>query len=931
MCEPRVFSSSPFNLKPMTQQINTAGYHIDDLYLDIQNRQLRRGDEILPLNSKYFDVLVMLIENRGQLVEKRRLFDEIWDGVIVSDSALTQCIKAIRKQLHDSASDPRYIRTVPKHGYVFIGEVSDGQDEISPEYTPIDRIARPYKFLDYYTEYDAGLFYGRDAEIENICSQIVSHRSFLLYGRSGVGKSSILRAGLMPELQSRGHIVFTIRSFTDPLHQIAQALAKAAPAPVADDMSLTDLVDQYKSASPDQSVIIMLDQFEEFFLLLDDQSRHDFIETVGTLTAARIPPVRFVFVLREDMLAEMNRFKHVLPEIYHHEYRLNRLSRTQAAQAITAPLQKAGCAFEPALVERLLDDLSENKDIDPPHLQIVCDTLYDARDDRNSITVSAYENLGGASQILAEYLTRVLRRFNAVDLTTVQQILLSLISADEQRLVLREQDLADRIHQHGNLTGDPLSTLIEELVAARVVRRRSQGGESWLELAHECLIPEVSRWLTGTLYEVKQARSLLERALENYRAHQLIIDPDSLDLLLPFLEEIGISEEQADLLTRSLLHRRRPVPDWLVQMTPAAEDIIVEAMHHSHADVRLHAVESSRPVRGPALNNRLRTLALRDGDLRVRKAAGIELADWFGSAVESILSRPFENERVSRIQRAVSLAILREHNNRLIQLPYISSIMVMIGLVLVRLRRSGIDIIRQGVGGAFGGAGAGLFGGLLLGIGLAIAREAVNFEVTSMIFVLSSLGAFVGAFGGAGVSFGMITIGRIAQKYSRWWTVAGGAMGGAFVGGCANLFSVDALKTLFGQHPTGLTGGLEGALIGAGVALGPVITYYLFDQPRQWHRIFHILIGALGAMFAGVLLTVIGGNLFSSSLEIVRLSFAESQIQLEPIAMFFGEGYFGRTTQIALGALEGFLFGIGVLAGIEMFTHEQDEEEFDIR
>ena len=251
--------------------------------------------------------------------------------------------------------------------------------------------------------------------------------------------------------------------------------------------------------------------------------------------------------------------------------------------------------------------------------------------------------------------------------------------------------------------------------------------------------------------------------------------------------------------------------------------------------------------------------------------------------------------------------------------------MVMIGLVLVRLRRSGIDIIRQGVGGAFGGAAAGLFGGLLLGIGLAIARKTVNFEVTSMIFVLSSLGAFVGAFGGAGVSFGMITIGRIAQKYSRWWTVAGGALGGAFVGGCANLFSVDALKTLFGQHPTGLTGGLEGALIGAGVALGPVITYYLFDQPKLWHRIFHILIGALGAMCAGILLTIIGGNLFSSSLEIVRLSFAESQIQLESIAMFFGEGYFGRTTKIALGALEGLLFGIGVLAGIEMFSQPHDE------
>ena len=82
-------------------------------------------------------------------------------------------------------------------------------------------------------------------------------------------------------------------------------------------------------------------------------------------------------------------------------------------------------------------------------------------------------------------------------------------------------------------------------------------------------------------------------------------------------------------------------------------------------------------------------------------------------------------------------------------------------------------------------------------------------------------------------------------------------------------------------------------------------------------------------MCAGILLTIIGGNLFSSSLEIVRLSFAESQIQLESIAMFFGEGYFGRTTKIALGALEGLLFGIGVLAGIEMFSQSQDEDDVE--
>src|SRR6185295_16697379 len=188
-------------------------------------------------SSKYFDVLLMLVSRGGELVEKQRIFDEIWDGVFVTDAALTQCIKDIRKQLGDDATSPRYIKTVPKHGYVFIGDVAEVDDNAprSPGASPrrsIDHISgelpslsRPYKFLDYYTERDAGLFFGRELEVEAICSQILSRGCFILHGRSGVGKSSILRAGLMPKLKAQGHRVFVIRSFTDPVHQMVNALS----------------------------------------------------------------------------------------------------------------------------------------------------------------------------------------------------------------------------------------------------------------------------------------------------------------------------------------------------------------------------------------------------------------------------------------------------------------------------------------------------------------------------------------------------------------------------------------------------------------------------------------------------------------------------------------------------------------------------------
>ena len=98
-------------------------YRFDDFRLDPSDRQLWQGDDRVDLNARYFDALVLLVREHGQLVEKDRFFAEVWDDVVVSDSALTQCIKDIRKRLGDDASNPRYVETVPRHGYRFIGSV----------------------------------------------------------------------------------------------------------------------------------------------------------------------------------------------------------------------------------------------------------------------------------------------------------------------------------------------------------------------------------------------------------------------------------------------------------------------------------------------------------------------------------------------------------------------------------------------------------------------------------------------------------------------------------------------------------------------------------------------------------------------------------------------------------------------------------------
>jgi len=911
----------------MSHVRTTVGsYRFDDFHLDAGNRRLSRNGAPVALSSKYFDVLLLLVSRSGQLVEKHRIFEEVWDGVFVTDAALTQCIKDIRKQLGDDASSPRYIKTVPKHGYVFIGNAVETDDSAAPgfhnasgEHTviiPGTTATRPYKFLDYYTERDANLFFGREQEGEAICSQILARRAFILHGRSGVGKSSILRARLMPKLKAEGHLVFVIRSFTDPVHQMVNSLLEVFPSeeskPELD--QLTQLKQLIRSVEGRQ-LIFFLDQFEEFFLLLSEDARSNFLTAARELTRGDLP-VRLVFALREDLLAEMSQLKTAIPEIFHHEYRLKRLNRAQAELAITGPARAVGCRYEPELIDRLLSDIGDAGGIDPPQLQIVCDNLYDSRDSGGAITLEAYEQLGGAPRILAGYLERVLRRFNAEDLVSTKRILTALISADGQRLVLKAAELEARTGSRRS--DDPaIDLLIEELVAARILRRRRQDGAAWIELAHDFLTPEISRWLTADEVALKRARGVVERAMENHQAHGLLIDADAVDLVMPFGEQLGLTGEESDLLLTSALNRGRAAPAWLVEASPNNSALIADAGENADSEVRLRVIEAAASLRTPAMRGLLRKLALWDKDLMVRKFASIALAEWIGTAVEDALSDGHEGAHAGLIRQSISLAMVRDHNKRLVRLSHLSlpvSLLVVAGLMWVRLRRDGAEIIRGGTGGMLGGALSGVAGGVILGTGLGIVRESRPLEAANLVLVLAALGFFIGAIGGLGVSAGMISAVHVAYRHSKWWSVVGGAAGGAVVGGSTKLLGVDTVRALFGQSPTGITGALEGAMIGASLSLGVVLAVTLIRRSQPWHR---VLAASLGAMCAGVLLTVIGGNLFSASLEIVAKLFANSQIRMDPLAPLFGEVHFGQTTQIVMGALEGLLFGAGVASGIE--------------
>ena len=131
-----------------------ACFAFEGFVLDTRERRLSAGDQSVEINARYLDALALLVRDCGKLVPKDRFLDEVWRGVPVTDEALTQCIKTLRRKLGDDANRPRFIETVPKHGYRFIAPV-----EVVGAHVPADA-RRPAADSERWREFLAVLWAG---------------------------------------------------------------------------------------------------------------------------------------------------------------------------------------------------------------------------------------------------------------------------------------------------------------------------------------------------------------------------------------------------------------------------------------------------------------------------------------------------------------------------------------------------------------------------------------------------------------------------------------------------------------------------------------------------------------------------------------------------------------------------------------------------
>ncbi len=487
----------------------------------------------------------------------------------------------------------------------------------------------PYRFLDHYETEDAEIFFGREQDTEAVVDLVKEHQLSVLFGTSGRGKTSLLLAGLIPALQKETEsdegtdwLPVMVRCGEDPMESSIEAVTAALrEIGINEPNDADDMADFLGKAIAkcERTVVLMLDQFEEYFVRLGDRLRHDFIEQLQTALQLNPGDLRVLVSIREDYLGELWELREQLPEIMHNAYRLRKLKPLQAKMAAMKPGSRFHVRIEEELVDRVLADISREDGVEPTELQIVMDRLYQSMNPGGHVLgAHAYEQLSGADRILEDYLEYALSQLAQSERRSARAILKNMVGSSELKAIRS----ADRIASDIGQPYDQVEKLLARLEDLRLVRRVGKPEKHEYEVMHEYVATKIEEWMSEQEVEVKDVQDLLTRELNNHDKFGLLMQEGALRIMHQHRDELTISPEEMRLIVRSSLARDNNVDYWLGRADEMGEElgpVLRELLDSEDTRVRLAVLERLKPyVTGEFLPELVRLLSDRDEEIRRR-------------------------------------------------------------------------------------------------------------------------------------------------------------------------------------------------------------------------------------------------------------------------------------------------------------------------
>jgi hypothetical protein len=373
----------------------------------------------------------------------------------------------------------------------------------------------PYAGLSSFQEADAGKFFGRNREIAAMMTRIRDRPMMAVVGSSGVGKSSFVRAGLVPALKRSGETweTLVIRPGRKPL----EALASVIQPMVATAVNLADEMEEQKklvdtlrrepghlghvlrgrARRDNRRLLLFVDQFEELYTqVVDQDERAAFTACLSAVADDATSPLRVVLSIRSDFLDRIAEDQAFVGELTQGLFFLGPPNREGLRDAIVQPAEMAGFRFElPATIDDMLDHLETTPGA-LPLLQFAAAKLWETRDKaRKLLTHASYAGMGGVAGALASHADRIIGDLGAQKAGLIRAILLRLVTPERTRAIVPMAELRELSREMGEV-----QKLVDQMVDARllVVQTLEGGKGSTVEIVHESLVqgwPTLRRWL----------------------------------------------------------------------------------------------------------------------------------------------------------------------------------------------------------------------------------------------------------------------------------------------------------------------------------------------------------------------------------------------------------------------------------------------------
>jgi WD40 repeat protein len=416
----------------------------------------------------------------------------------------------------------------------------------------------PYVGLVPYGEEDAPFFFGRDEDKQIVIGNLRSARLTILYGPSGVGKTSLLQAGVVHDLHEQvlaraaaqpERAPLAICAFRewrdDPLPALAQAIhAAVVEALGGDDLPPwrpdEPLVDALRAwAKRVRTLLVVLDQFEDYFLYHPDGDGDAFAAEFAQIVNEPNLRVNFLLSIREDAWAKLDRFEGHIPGLFANYVRVEHLDREAAREAIVGPVEEWNRrllpdeephSVEPALVEAVVNAaaagalaLTEGGDgavpessradaVEAPFLQLIMERLWRATVEEGSreLTLARLERFGGAQRIVESHLLEALGSLSSAEQATAADLFRFLVTRSKTKIAHPASDLADWTKR----PEPEVSAVLDKLCrgeSGRILRRVSSPGSeaTRYELFHDVLAEPILEWRRG--YEQERDRRATRR------------------------------------------------------------------------------------------------------------------------------------------------------------------------------------------------------------------------------------------------------------------------------------------------------------------------------------------------------------------------------------------------------------------------------------